>query len=451
MQKPTLILLLFAVIAAAVGVLLVPQLLSEDEPVMQWRVEDEIDGEQPIPEAAEADTETGTLQRSEAAPIAPTAAIAPDDEDRVDAILRGRVVDKFAQPVAGANVWLELGRGRAGGNGRRGRGRTRRIPEPVVTDSEGRFAFQGQAFSRLRVSLQLQHERHAPTLIDQDVGQLTAAASAAAEIDLGDLVIKSGGLVRGRVTDLAGNGVPHATVSMEPDFRNRLRWQRNREQLLPSITTDASGYYSYPNVSAGDFATTAVARMHTRGRSERFTVEEDQTVDVADIVLGPGYELTGYVRTERGEPIAGAAVSLRVARGEAGGRGERGERGGRAGRGGRGRTAQRGRGRDNRTETDENGRFFVEHLPGSPHELRVDAKGFLTYEEQGLDPTLGRQVNVVDERGTAHHRRRATPRWLARHELRGSRRVAARTADTRRPQPVDGGDRQPHGGHFDRR
>ena len=39
-----------------------------------------------------------------------------------------------------------------------------------------------------------------------------------------------------------------AEVTMEPDFRNRLRWQRNRSELLPPAQTNANGYYEYTNV-----------------------------------------------------------------------------------------------------------------------------------------------------------------------------------------------------------
>ncbi|MCA8973111.1 MAG: carboxypeptidase regulatory-like domain-containing protein, partial [Planctomycetes bacterium] len=295
MQKPTLILVFVVLLAIVGGAILVPQMLSEPAaPVVQWGLEDEIEGADPEAEQGDAEAQSGTIERTQVEPI--EGAVVPADAgQRVAAILRGRVVDKFQQPVAGARVWLEFGR--AGGRNPRGRDRNRRIPEPVETDREGRFAFQGQTFRRLRVSLQVQHETHAPGLFDKDLGDIADASGTmmaqTAEVELGDLVLKNGGQVRGRVVDLAGNGVPNASLSLEPDFRNRMRWQRNSQDLLPAIVTDTSGFYTYTNIAEGDYVVAAVAKMHTEGRSDGFTVTEEQIAEVADIQLGPGFELSG--------------------------------------------------------------------------------------------------------------------------------------------------------------
>ena len=73
-----------------------------------------------------------------------------------------------------------------------------------------------------------------------------------------------------------------------------------------------------------------------------------------------------------------------------GGRGRGNDRGGRGGR-----QASSGRGRDHRTKTDESGRFFLEHLPGSEMEIRTNAKGYLNYKEEGVDVKLGQLIQVV--------------------------------------------------------
>lgn len=411
MQKQTVVLLLVALLGVGAAVFLVPGLSGEaPAPVMQWDTGDEVDGAtEEAPENGEV--QTAEFDRTEAA-VTPGAPVAADPGERIDALLRGRVVDKFGAPVAGAKVWMEIGqsrqRGRAtGGRGGRGGGRSRRIPEPVETNAQGLFAFQGQAFRNLRVTLQVKSDQHAVGLFEKDIGDIRAGqASAEVEVALGDLQLKSGGLVRGRVTDLGGNAVMGAAVTLEPDFRNRLRWQRNRGDLLPPTTTDANGYYAYANVPEGRFAVTVLAKMHTPGRSETFEVAEEATVEVPDIALGPGYEVTGIVRDARGEPVAKANVRLRAslsqnaaAGARAGGRDERG----RGGRETRGRGGFRGMsmfgGRDHRTETDEEGRFLLEHLPGSLMELEVRADGFLTYEEDEIDPRTGRPIYVTLQDG----------------------------------------------------
>ena len=111
MQKQTIVLLLLALMALGAGAFLVPSLFREvPAPVMRWDADDEVDGveeEQPEPATAE----TAALDRTEAA-LEPAKPQVTDDEARVDALLRGRVIDKFNAPVAGAKVWLEIGRSR---------------------------------------------------------------------------------------------------------------------------------------------------------------------------------------------------------------------------------------------------------------------------------------------------------------------------------------------------
>ena len=412
MQKQTVVLLLVALVGVGAAIFLAPGSTGDmPAPVMQWDTGDEVDGAQE--EAAETgEVQTASFERTEAE-VTPGAPVPTEAGERIDALLRGRVIDKFGGPVAGAKVWMEIGQSRQqgggpggrGGRGGRGGGRSRRIPEPVVTNDQGLFAFQGQAFRNLRVTLQVKSDQHAVGLFEKDIGDIRQGQAAPeVEVALGDLQLKSGGVVRGRVTDLGGNAVLGAAVTLEPDFRNRLRWQRNRSDLLPPTTTDANGFYVYSNVPEGRFAVTVLAKMHTPGRSETFEVEEDATVEVPDIALGPGYEVTGIVRDARGEPIAKANVRLRASLSQNAapaqqppGREERG-RGGRGGRGGFRGMAMFG-GRDHRTETDEEGRFLIEHLPGTLMELEVRAEGFLTYEEDEIDPRTGRPIYVTLQDG----------------------------------------------------
>ena len=398
MKKPTLILLILALLAAIAGAIYVPQLFGDTEaPVIQWTAADEVDGSQDETDPAEsagAEFERTAAEVEVGAPLT-------DNEPRISAILRGRVVNKSRQPVAGAKVWLEIGRA-SQGRGGRGRGsRPRRIPEPVITNNEGLFAFQGDAFRNLRVSLQVKHTQYAVGLFTEEVGDIliNSESSSSAEVGLADLVLKSGGRVVGRVVDLDDNPVANAEVTMEPAGRNPLRWQRNRSELLPPIRTDNNGYYIYPNVPAAtnpEFSVSVLAKMHTPGRSQSFQVADENEFVVPDIRLGPGFEATGFVRDERGNPIANANVTMRSTRtrndnAEGSNNAGRGERG----RGGRGRQAFAGRGRDHRTKSDETGRFFLEHLPGSMMEVRTNAKGFLNYEQDGIDVKLGQLIQIA--------------------------------------------------------
>lgn len=399
MQKNHLLLLSALFVLLVGGAIAMPALLGDTEiPVTRWNAEQEQD----VPEAsdpAQVATTDGdaVLERSSATPVGNQAI--PADE-RVEVLMRGRVVDKFQRPVAGATVWLDFGRGGRGGGpgggfGGQG-GRQRRVPDPVTTDQEGRFAFQGQAFRNLRVSLQVAHDQHAPGAFDKDVGNVTA------EVELGDLVLQNGGEIRGRVTDLEGNGIPAAEVRMSPENGNPLRMVRDRDRMLPSLRTDTNGYFRRLHAAAGDWSVTATAKAHTEGRSTTFAVQEDQAVDIEDIRLGPGYEITGTVRDARGQPIAKASVSMQVerTRGNGGGPGAGG--GGGGGQNGwpsGGRMAFAGMGRDHRTTTDERGNFFLEHLPGAPMRVSVDAEGYLDLRVEGVDAKLGQPLQLTLQDG----------------------------------------------------
>lgn len=374
MQKTTITLLAGALLLVAGGGVILTQLFADPAtPLVRWHTDDEVEVplEPADPSAADAFGDA-MAERSAVALADPPAG----NDERVDVRLRGRVVDQFRRPVAAATVWLDFGRG--GGRGRAAvDNRQRRVPDPVQTDAEGRFAFAGQTFRTLRVSLQVAHARFAPGLFDQDVG------AVAAEVDLGDLMLRNGGEVRGRVTDLDGNGVPGAQLELQAENGNPLRMLRDRERLLPTFTTDQNGFFRRPHLAAGDWSLTATAKRHTEGRSPVFVVEDDQAVEIEDIRLGPGYELTGTVMSVRGEAIAKATVVLQASAPNrpAGGRGPNPA------------------GREHRATTDDAGRFAFEHLPGASMRLRAEAAGFLELRQQDLDPTLGQPLHLTLQDG----------------------------------------------------
>ena len=389
MHKNQLLLLATAALLLVAGVIAIPQLLADPAvPIGRWSSADEEELADPTPAAA-AETSDGDLaSERQAAALGGGGAGAADE--RTEVLLRGRVVDKSSRGVPHATVWLDFGRGGQRGGG--GQNRQRRVPDPVTTDDSGRFAFQGQTFRNLRVTLQVAHEHFAPGTFDKDVG------TVAAEVDLGDLMLGNGGEVRGRVTDLDGNGIANAELRLQPENGNPQRFARDRERTTPPITTDNNGFYRRAHAANGDWSLTAVAKMHTEGRSATFVVEEDRVVEVADIRLGPGYEVSGTVRNERGEPIAKASVAMRSEGGRAAGAGTEGPtRGGNGGRGGPG--ANPGGGREHRTTTDEKGQFFLEHLPGASMRLDVDADGHLHLRVEAIDPKLGRPLELTMQDG----------------------------------------------------
>jgi protocatechuate 3,4-dioxygenase beta subunit len=384
MRQQSIALFVGALILLAVGALVLPQWFADDAPpLVRWQAQDEI--EVPDEGAANGDVESAGFERTVVeASDAPLRA--GDDEARVEVLLRGRVVDRYRQPVAAARVWLDFARGSQRGGPAGQRGRQRRVPDPVQTDREGQFAFQGQAFANLRVSLQVAHPDHAAGLFEKDLGQIDV------EADVGDLVLQTGGELLGRVTDLEGNGIADAAVRLQPENGNAMRWVRDRDNLLAELRTDGNGFFRHGHAPAGDWTAVATAPRHTEGRSPTFAVEDDRSLTLDDIRLGPGFEVTGYVRDVQGKPIARAEVTMR---GEMrGGRGDRGDRGER-----QGRTApdeaRAALGREHRATTDVDGRFALDHLPGVPMRLEARADGYLDALQEGVDVTQVTQPIAV--------------------------------------------------------
>ncbi len=340
-----------ALLVTTLGVLVVPALLGGDDAMVTWDTADETEVVVEAPPAATPDADPGVDGEPGRTDLSGHggAAAEPVAGERLEAILRGRVVDAFAAPVAGARVFLDFARGGRG----RGEDRQRRVPDPVVTGADGTFAFRGQVFRNLRVALQVIHPDHANAAFDRSLGDVTA------EVQLGDLVLTSGGRVIGRVTDLQGSPIPGASIGLLPANDNRLRWVRNRDEMTPPAVTDRNGWYRFEHTPPGDWRVSATARNHEVGQSAEFTAVDDQQTDVPDLQLGPGFEVVGFVRDVGGRPIAEAAIHLRPQRG----------------------------GRSYRTATDAQGRFGLEHLPGTAMSLQVERRGYLRHEQRDLDPT----------------------------------------------------------------
>ena len=100
---------------------------------------------------------------------------------------------------------------------------------PVITREDGRFAFEGPGFVESSVSLLVTHASHAPHVADYSLEK------GHVELDVGDVQVPSGGVVIGTVADGDGVGIAGATAQLIPQRENRLRWLREREELLPPV------------------------------------------------------------------------------------------------------------------------------------------------------------------------------------------------------------------------
>ncbi len=363
MTQSKLLFALILLLCAGVGLMFGTGVLSPDEAqTVAWTEADEITLEAPPPEAMEGNA--GELpngsSRQEIEGELLAAAPAEEDVERPDIRLRGRVVDGFGQPVAAAQVQLEIERNR-GGRGGPGRFERQQIRKPVTTGSDGRFAFEGKGFRELRITLQLTHPRFAPTFTEHDF------RNAGGDLDLGDVRIRVGGEIRGLVTNLDGSPVAQADVVAHPQGGNRLMWSGSRAELLPPVKTDNNGQFRLEHLMAGDYRVEASATRMLRAMSDRVTVDDELVEEIEPLRLGPGHELQGVVFAPDGKPVQGARVNLTLQ-----------DRGSNPG-------MQR---------TDQQGRFAFDHLSSGALTMRVQADGYLTWIQSDILPAQAGPITV---------------------------------------------------------
>ena len=284
---------------------------------------------------------------------------APDD--RVPVSIRGRVIDAFDRPIASASVQLQIGRSMRGRRGFAGRGG---FDEAVETGPDGVFAFEGEGYAGAWVSLLITHAAQAPHFADHSF------EAEQTELDVGDVRVPAGGVVIGTITDGGGIGIPGAVAELIPQRENRLRWLRDRDELLPPVTTDGNGFFRMSHVALGDYRVEASAPQYQRETSTPITITEGTETHLDPIRLGPAQQLRGIVLSPRGTPVPDAEVWLFTERGE-----------------------------DGETTTDAEGRFSLDHLRSGAASIRVRADGFVTYHEDNLDPSTAQELTIQLQQG----------------------------------------------------
>jgi hypothetical protein len=340
------------VMLACLGWIVVQGMSEEPGAFVEWSAEDEVT-------IVDHEAESAGVNRSETdVPQAPAQGEAADN--RPEVTLRGRVVNGFKQPVANAQVLLELrrqfggfGPGQAGGPG--ARGNRQQVRKPVTTGSDGTFAFQGKGFEDLVVSLAVTHKDYAPTSHEREF------RNAKGTLDVGDLEVHDGGALIGTVLDSSGAAIIGATARVLGGGGPGPRMFFGRggaENQPPTAQTDRNGMFRIEHIPSGEYRVEASAPQRLQATSETVFLAEDSEEILEPLHLGPGHQLNGTVFDLAGRPVAEADVAL----------------------------MPDGRGRDFDTRTDKNGVFAFDHLQDASFSLRVSHPGFVTLTQSGVAP-----------------------------------------------------------------
>ncbi|MBK7877827.1 MAG: carboxypeptidase regulatory-like domain-containing protein [Planctomycetes bacterium] len=250
---------------------------------------------------------TSRDERSAAlAEVASTATGAPTAKPERTPALRGRVLDGQGAPVPGARVWAA-----PGGNGfapmpldlepdGRPRGSTK--IQQTETDAQGGYRFEGIEKGSLRLAVRA----HGFAPRSEERWTATGEPDQA----LPDLVLVPGAVITGHVRDRAGAPVVGAELLASLSASSSGRNLAIPGRGIPLATSGADGAFRIDELAVGPFRLIVDAPgflvREEEGRTTRAGAELTDLV----VVLEPGFEIHGRVRSEGPLP-AGLRISAR--------------------------------------------------------------------------------------------------------------------------------------------
>ena len=242
--------------------------------------------------------------------------------------LSGRVVDESGAPVAGAEVIHVASPAVVKALGRK------KIPfgpqQPWAdfvrtrTDEQGRFALHTHELPRperearppLQDGAYVSQEDPVPSLAVLhpafEAALHVCRGYRAGDYDAGEIALRPGCTLVGRLVDADGTAVGGGTViASQLDLPDDGRWgEWGVVKELMGATAGDDGRFTLGSLWPGELECTVEAAGFVP-LDKRVTVQTGQVVDAGDIVLNRGGTIAGRVLDARGAPVAGAKVKGR--------------------------------------------------------------------------------------------------------------------------------------------
>ncbi|MHC4819035.1 MAG: carboxypeptidase regulatory-like domain-containing protein, partial [Planctomycetota bacterium] len=210
--------------------------------------------------------------------------------------VRGRVADPEGRPRAGVYVvaaFQKEDRLKAQWN------------LQAVSDAQGAFVVKGIPSGRSRLLLYPGLKRRASSFNTAQQRPWLSEPFTAANggvIDLGTIVLRAPGTIRGRVIDAQGTPLKNASVSLRGAFRG---------MTSPWVLTKADGSFVLPDVPPGEYAVHASQSRGEDGvlQGEVPAVRPDAAAIEIQVRTKPGILLRFFSAQDRTERVATKAVS----------------------------------------------------------------------------------------------------------------------------------------------
>jgi len=205
---------------------------------------------------------------------------------------RGRVVNKDGAPVTGATLTLYLGRNIFF----RHPNARQKLNIKAVTSSTGEYFMKGVPAAR-EFSLTANHGDYA----DTSYSPLFVQANQVMELP--DIIMNSGFVVTGKITDKRGTPIQGALVELfDPNFSAYLE-EKDKRPLM-QVMSGGGGEYGFDKISFSGFEVKVSAAGYATQIKQAMQWETKRQSEI-NFELGPGYEVSGVTLGPDKNPLPG--------------------------------------------------------------------------------------------------------------------------------------------------